>query len=124
MIFQKKHLSNLMFASQQEYYVQSTPLNLNRKYAIIVFELHDDSNFGVFESSSDKPFTLTLIQRSVPLSRVYIKRCRLYIVLCLIRLGMCFKRQRRCRITNHEESKVPTLFFDRAHYAPVLCVIS
>ena len=59
MIFQKKHLSNLMFASQQEYYVQSTPLNLNRKYAIIVFELHDDSTFEVFESSSDKPFTLT-----------------------------------------------------------------
>ena len=33
-------------------HVQSTPLNLNRKYAEILFELRNGSNFQVLESCS------------------------------------------------------------------------
>ena len=37
--------------SSVSYIIQSTLLNLKRKYTKILFELHDDSNFQVFESS-------------------------------------------------------------------------
>ena len=34
----------------KSFQIQSTPLNLNRKYTKILFKLHSDSDFHVFES--------------------------------------------------------------------------
>ena len=38
--------------------IHTTPLNLNRKNAKILFKLHDDLNFQLFESSLNNPFPL------------------------------------------------------------------
>ena len=77
-----------IFCAIETHSLQSTPLNLNRKYMKILFKLQDDSNFQVLESSSNKLFSLTLClggnirtRWGIHLTRVYIKGCWLYYLI-------------------------------------------
>ena len=69
--------------------VQSTPLNLNRKYAKILFALHDDSNSQVFKFDLNSPFSITFVSRLSDHARQDVLLLK-GTVLCCYDMGITF----------------------------------